>query len=256
MAISSTLFAVVALCAAPIMVSAADPVPPPSLMIPVRAAAELPAVTAPPVPEAEVPPPIPVLVPGRTVLLQKESGDDTPKRDDNDTDRLTKVTAADYVRLPTKRVAFRLESDPELEKRILKELDKAGRSEYLFPNAPKLTPDGAVYQAKTVNYPPVRALVEPGYVVHRRLYFEDQNSERYGWDAGVLQPVVSTLLFYKDTLLWVPRLASSPHERYATDAGKCPPGSPMPYYLYPPEIDIWGYSAGIPWYVGLAFIFP
>jgi hypothetical protein len=246
----------------------ATPLPPATT---VRAAAELPTLTVPPIAEGAVPAPAPVLVPGRTMTLRKQPGDDAAKgKDDapkdpadNPADRPDqpkKLESSGYVRLPTRGEVFRLDSDPDLERRILKELGRDKTPEQIemnrFPNAPQLAAAGAVYRPKTLDYPPVRAQVEPGYVVHRRLYFEERNSERYGWDMGVLQPAVSTLHFYKDVLFWPLRLTSNPHEHYDVSAGKCLPGDPVPYYLYPPEIDLWGAAAGVPWYVGLAFIFP
>ena len=88
------------------------------------------------------------------------------------------------------------------------------------------------------------------------MYFEEKNAERYGWDAGIAQPVISTLFFYRDTLLWPARLASNPHERYDTNLGKCLPGSPVPYSLYPLEIDAYGAIAGAGFYTGIGAIFP
>ncbi len=89
-------------------------------------------------------------------------------------------------------------------------------------------------------YAPARAVLEPAYVVHRRMYFEERNSERYGWDLGFAQPFVSAGYFFKDVLFWPAHLTSNLFERYDTSAGKCPPGSPVAYYLYPPNITLRG----------------
>jgi hypothetical protein len=169
---------------------------------------------------------------------------------------------------------FRFQPDAELRRRIINDLIAEERERIRKdkdpnrkPNAPEyynvdplppIVPPGTPYQPKTIAqaYPPMRTLIEPDYVVHRRLYFEEKNSERYGWDLGIASPVISTLHFYGDTLLWPMRLASNPHERYATSAGKCYPGSPVPYYLYPPEIDLWGVAAGAVIYTGVPAIFP
>jgi hypothetical protein len=128
-----------------------------------------------------------------------------------------------------------------------------------FPtSAPALRP-GESYVTKAVreNYPPARALLEPAYVVHRKLYFEEQNAERFGWDAGFAQPVISSMYFYKDVLLWPSKLASYPCERYDTNAGKCLPGYPVPYYIYPEEISLFGATVGAATIVGTtAFVFP
>jgi len=123
----------------------------------------------------------------------------------------------------------------------------------VLPNAP-----GQTYQVKSIReaYPPVKTHVEPDFVVHRRLYFEEKNAERYGWDMGILQPVVSTAMFYKDVLLWPANLASHSFERYDTSAGKYLAGSPVPYFLYPPEIDLFGFGVGGVVIAGVAVILP
>src|SRR5207244_10717345 len=68
--------------------------------------------------------------------------------------------------------------------------------------------EGKPYVSKTASYPPMQASYYSTYVVHRRLHFEDKNTERYGWDLGIIQPAVSAFLFYKDVFLWPQSLAS------------------------------------------------
>ncbi len=109
-------------------------------------------------------------------------------------------------------------------------------------------------QQVKAGYAPMQAVLEPSYVVHRRLLFEEKNSERYGWDLGAAQPIVSTVAFFKDTLLWPSKLTSNLDERYDTSAGKCPPGSPVAYYLYPPNITFRGGLVGAGAIIGTAFL--
>lgn len=169
---------------------------------------------------------------------------------------------------------FRLDSDRTMRKRITMELIEESRrvktkdpidpkvmaTNYAnYPTVAPIAPEGAVYQPKmiTQNYPPMQAFVEPSYVVYRRLYFEDKNSERYGWEVGLMQPALSALIFYKDLLLYPARFGSNLFERYDTSAGQCLPGSPVPYFLYPPEIDLFGGTLGAATIVGAAFsVFP
>ena len=128
-----------------------------------------------------------------------------------------------------------------------------------FPETPPPGKPGEAYVTKAVreSYPPARYAIEPVYVVHRRLYYEELNSERYGWDTGFAQPLVSTLAFYKDVLLWPAKLASYPCDRYDASAGKCLPGSPVPYLIYPQEISLFGATVGAATIVGTAgFVFP
>jgi len=103
---------------------------------------------------------------------------------------------------------------------------------------------------------PLWLKVEPSYVVHRKLMFEDKNTERYGWELGIAQPAISAAYFAKDVFLWPSHLASSLFERYDTNAGKCPPGSPVPYLLYPPEITAAGGAVGAAVIVGTTILIP
>lgn len=209
--------------------------------------------------------------PERRVLLQKPEGKTLPvpisigepgpdaDREDAASDPVA-APGDQYTGLPSRQRVFELRNDQELEARIIQELNKALTPEESrdsrFDMIKPLTPPGVVYRPKTLNYPPVKLGIEPGYVVHRRLYFEEQNTERHGWNAGAMQPVISSLYFYRDVLLWPARLASNPHERYDTNLGKGLPGSPVPYYLYPMQIDLYGALFGAGFYTGMGFIFP
>jgi hypothetical protein len=247
---------------------------------------QVPPVPAPPPALPPSPAPLPQLVPadaprgapGRTVAFQKPPGGDVAQPKPGDaTPPMPPVVAPPGP--PTAdpseaaRRAFGLESDDDLRRRIIQELiqedlERRRRQKppvppqpqppeyYQGPTQTPLVPAGTVYQPKTLTYPPIKSLVEPDFVVHRRLYFEEKNSERYGWDLGVLQPAFSTLHFYRDTLLWPSRLASNLFERYDTSAGKCYPGSPVPYYLYPPGVDLFGAAVGAGTIVGTAALFP
>jgi hypothetical protein len=89
-------------------------------------------------------------------------------------------------------------------------------------------------------FPPLTELVEPGFVMHGRLLFEQPNLERYGWDLGILTPAVSAVGFYKDVVLLPYHWWTRPLQRYDTSAGKCLPGDPTPLLLYPPELSLTG----------------
>jgi hypothetical protein len=98
--------------------------------------------------------------------------------------------------------------------------------------------------------------VEPTYVCYRRLYFEDKDTERYGWELGVLQPVVSLGKFYLDMAMFPYNFATRPCQRFEANAGYCLPGDPVPYLIYPTEFSIPGGLAEAGVIVGLAAIFP
>ena len=189
-----------------------------------------------------------------------------PNSDAKDVGKLAPIVTLDPNVPPIPRDdAFRFQNDAELDKRIVGELVAAEKrnpkfeykaSAYALPQPAKVGASGVAYVPKTASYGPTAALIEPGYLVHRRLMFEEKNSERNGWDLGFIQPLVSTAAFYKDALLMPAHLASNLAERYDTSAGKCLPGNAVPYYLYPEEITLFGATVGAVAVTGAAFIFP
>jgi hypothetical protein len=154
------------------------------------------------------------------------------------------------IQEPKKSDVFRMDNNAVLEARIRAYV---GRIDMPLPKLPELTSDKYVNR----NYPPSKIELEPGYTVHRRLLFEEKNAERYGWDAGgAVQPFLSTAYFYRDCLFLPYNFASNLHECYDTSAGKCLPGSPVPYFIYPPDLSITGTAAELGVATALAFIFP
>jgi hypothetical protein len=162
---------------------------------------------------------------------------------------------------------FQAHNDAQLEQitmeRIREDLRAQGKygpaqEEYLkFPPLPVLVPPGVAYQSKTYLYEPRTVIAEPGYVVHRRLYWEERNGERTGWDLGPLSTLVATTHFYLDTLLWPAHVfGGACYGWWDTSAGKCLPGAPTPYLLYPPGLTLAGsvFEAGV--ITGFAFLFP
>ena len=94
------------------------------------------------------------------------------------------------------------------------------------------------------------------FVCYERLYFEDKDSERYGWELGILQPLVSIGKFYSDVLMLPYNFGTRPCQRFEADAGYCLPGDPVPYLLYPVELSLSGALLEAGTAVGLAAIFP
>lgn len=99
-------------------------------------------------------------------------------------------------------------------------------------------------------------LVEPNFVCYGRLYFEEKNADRYGWEFGPLQPLVSTGHFVKDYIFLPYHFWTRPCQRYECSAGYCLPGDPVPYLIYPPEFSLTGGIMQAGTVVGLAAIFP
>jgi hypothetical protein len=148
---------------------------------------------------------------------------------------------------------FRLESERSLQERMRQEARERPSPERIaFPEEPIATGGGSLARV----FPPGQELVEPYYVCHGRLYFEDLNSERYGWDLGFIQPLVSTGIFFYDVALLPYHLATEPCRCYECSAGYCLPGDPVPYLIYPPEISLTGTLAEVGVIAGLIAVFP
>jgi hypothetical protein len=133
---------------------------------------------------------------------------------------------------------FRLEDERSLFERMRQEARERPTPERIqFPAEPIVTGGSVVRR-----FPAANMLVEPNYVCYGRLYFEQVNSERYGWDLGPIQPLVSTMGFYCDLLLLPYHLGIDPCRYYECGTGYCLPGDPVPYLLYPPTFSLLGLS--------------
>ena len=224
----------------------------------VPAAAQYPG--PPPVPGAQSAPARPVPLPGSAVNALNPQ-EPKPKVD---SPKVIQVDPKVYTVLPDRDKIFVIYDDAQLERIIMntiRESDKKRdvKTDEATLRFPPIAPvgDGMPYQAKTSAYPPMQTTYDALYMIHRRLHFEEKNAERYGWDLGAIQPLVSALYFYRDFMLWPQSLASGfAYGFWDTNAGKCLPGSPTPYYLYPPGLTITGTAFEGVIITGLAFIFP
>jgi hypothetical protein len=231
--------------------STLPPPPPPSRYLPESGGAAGRSLT-PPLTRPDVPAPTGVGLPPAPVFVKNTQPEMQPKTDQGDIPPSTSLkkelkivpVPPQYIQLPSRERIFTVYDDDQLEKAIMERLredlkaDKKWTPElekYLvFPALPVISPPGVAYQPKTVGYEPRKLMVEPGYVVHRRLHFEEKNAERTGWDLGPLQTLVSATYFWRDTLLLPQSLASGcVYGFWDTSAGKCLPGNTSPYYLYP-----------------------
>ena len=158
-----------------------------------------------------------------------------------------------YIRLDPpgrERLFGTRDTERELEERMRQERKDVGSPDpVVFPEKAELSAEP--YQPR--RHAPMTVLIEPSYVVYQPLYFEEKNAERYGWDLGPVQPVVSTLCFFKDVVMWPHNCLAYPCRRFETNAGQCLPGDPVPYYLYPPELTGSGLLAEVA-VIGLMFV--
>jgi hypothetical protein len=238
------------------------------------------AGVTPPAPSAVPPPAMPAASPpgSRVVLFTKPAGDvkpvqaTDPKKPADEPKPADKDKPLDVKPAVQAANPFLLRTDGELAADIdvlrdlpakMKDYEEKLKDPLQKPSKPILVKDYLLpvtqFQPPTVvkpGYAPTQAVLEPSYVVHRRLFFEEKNSDRYGWEMGFAQPFLSAGYFFKDVLFWPAHLTSNFFERYDTSAGKCRPGDPVAYYLYPPNITLKGglFEAGV--VIGTAFLLP
>jgi len=143
--------------------------------------------------------------------------------------------------LPGPELLFHLDSEAQLIERMRQERRKYKKEELTFPEQPVLSKD--TYHGRA--WPCTKMLVEPHYVCHGRLPCESLNFDRYGWEIGIFQPLVSAADFYKDVLLYPYHRFTDPCRCYECSAGKCLPGDPVPLLLYPPELSVSGAAAEV-----------
>ncbi len=144
------------------------------------------------------------------------------------------------VNPPTGERLFRLDTEIQLKKRVASEIQSrpsVGTTEKVeFP----------IYHALSdKSFEPrvfggVIKQIEPNYVLYNRLYGEELNSERYGWELGPIQPIVSTLYAWGDMATLPYNFAARPCQRFETSAGRCYPGDPVPYLIYPMVLSATG----------------
>jgi hypothetical protein len=164
------------------------------------------------------------------------------------------VIARGQETLPQPKEVFRLESEATLIERMVQG-SKSGdnplklKYDFVFPDYP------AVPKAVDISrrWEPLAEIVEPPYVCYHRLYFEQINSERYGWDLGVFHPLLSAGIFYFDVATLPYHAGTEPLRRYECNTGYYLPGDPVPLLLYPPELSLTGAAAEAA-VIGLGFV--
>jgi hypothetical protein len=149
----------------------------------------------------------------------------------------------------------RIDTEAELQERIRQETKQHNPMERVtFPDEPILSRE--TYYGRGGAWPHRTELVAPSYVCYGRLLFQQLNMERYGWDLGILGPVISAAEFYFDVITLPYHVATAPWRCYETNAGYCLPGDPVPLLIYPPELSVTGTIGEAAALLGVLAIFP
>ena len=152
-----------------------------------------------------------------------------------------KTSESRYVSDPDPQRVFRLEGEGMLMQRMAQEAPLGTtplglRYDFVPPSYPPVPPPSYVERT----WPPLAEIVEPAYLCYGRLYFEQINAERYGWDLGPLHPLISAGTFYFDLATLPYHAATDPLRCYECNTGYALPGDPMPLLWYPPKPSLTG----------------
>lgn len=153
-----------------------------------------------------------------------------PPKEDSDFAVLTEI--------PGPQRLFQRESESQVFERLRREsvAARVGSTRVFFPEEEPITREPFAPRM----FHPSTLVVEPSFVCHRRLFFEQDNFERAGWDIGPFQLAVCLGAFYYDILLFPYHYGTRPCQRYDCSAGKCLPGDATPLLLYPFEWSLSG----------------
>ncbi len=144
-----------------------------------------------------------------------------------------------YVRteLPGPQRLFMRESEAQFYDRIRQDLKRQqGTGPAIFPEEPIISresyehvPYPRLDPVTKQPYPRIAEVVEPCYVCHGRLLFEQPNFERIGYDFGMCQPGLQMATFYYDLIMLPYHINSNYKVRGECSVGKCLPGDQAPF---------------------------
>ncbi len=136
--------------------------------------------------------------------------------------------------VPGPQVLFLLESEEQLRERLRQEAKQRpgglARGRLDFPSD-YMVLSRDTYQPRL--WPNQVEVVEPNYVGYCRLYFDQINGTRYGWDCGILAPVLSAGTFFLDFATLPLQFVLDPCRCYEYNTGYLLPGERVPFFLYP-----------------------
>ncbi|MCS7046521.1 MAG: hypothetical protein NZO58_09215 [Gemmataceae bacterium] len=168
---------------------------------------------------------------------------------DNETDFITIFTGLPSI----ERMTDRRESEAQFNERLRQEyFSRPGAPRVSFPDHPPLTKE--VYAGR--NFKPMVEVIEPGFVMHRRLYFEQPNFERHGWELGYLTPLLSAGSFVSNVVTLPYHVFTRPWDPWDSSAGKLRPGDNPPLLWYRPEYSHTGLLGQAAAVAGFVLTFP
>jgi hypothetical protein len=167
--------------------------------------------------------------------------------------------------LPGPQLLFTRQSEAQFYDRMRQEAKEIGWPEALFPEEIPLSKKKITVQSYPRIDPASHAEarvgqltleVEPSYVCHRRLLFEQPNFERIGYDFGILQPGLHLTTFYYDLAMSPYHFWSNLSNRGECNIGKCYPGDPAPFTVPIERFSVTGVIGEMGFIIGGLYLFP
>jgi hypothetical protein len=154
---------------------------------------------------------------------------------------------------PSRERLFRIEAEDSLFERIKQEFrQRSDRAE--FPKEVKSVQLDAVRPPRT--HPPMATHYVAPFVCYHPLWFEEKNSERYGWELGVLQPLASATHFFANVALMPYHFTAEKPWSCEANVGYYRPGDPVPLFFYTPRFSWPAVGAQVGTVVAGSAIFP
>ena len=115
-------------------------------------------------------------------------------------------------------------------------MPRSGSNRVVFPEYPPLSTEPYAPRALATSV----VKVEPNYICHGRLYFEQPNFERVGWNLGPLTIGANVGVFYYDVFMLPYHAWTNPCCTYECSVGKCNPGDRAPLLFYREPFSVSG----------------
>jgi hypothetical protein len=190
-------------------------------------------------------PPPPTPLPDKILRVAAQAGKIKAAEQEYDFTIKTELPGLDVL---TKRI-----SEAEFFQSLREEARlKPGTGRIYVPEQERVSDQ--VYTGRQFQY--MLRYVEPSYVCHQPLLFEQKNFERYGWDLGPINPGLELGMFYYDTVMLPYHLGAHACRCFDCSAGKCLPGDPVPFLLYREQFSITGLVFEFGTVLGGAFAIP
>lgn len=156
------------------------------------------------------------------------------------------------IELPGDQTLFRRDSEADLYTRIAQDTMRVKGQPAIFPVEQPITREP--YRPRV--FAQMKAQVEPLFVLHGRLLFEQPNFERSLYDFGIIQPGVNLGIFWYDVAMMPYHYFENPRSWGESNLGKPLPGDQAPFTIPIERFSVTGAVGEVGAILGGAYLFP